>query len=154
MSPERRGLITKVGVELGAVLASARAVTNDAAAAFVEDCPALRPAAFHVARWLHSFGAARPTEIAAALGMDKAALSRLVADLVGAGFVEKRPHPDDARSIAVTLTRSGTQSVARALKTKGAALIERLATFDDDELATLAGLLNRLRGGTVASVPR
>jgi DNA-binding MarR family transcriptional regulator len=137
-------LIAEVSAELGALLAGARAVTNYAAAAFVEDRPGLRPSAFHVARWLHSFGAARPTEIALALGMDKASVSRLIADLVSAGLVEKRPHPEDARSLAVALTPAGKRRLGRALKSKGAELTRRLDAFEDDELATLAGLLHRL----------
>jgi DNA-binding MarR family transcriptional regulator len=51
--------------------------------------------------------------------MDKAALSRLVADLVSEPLVEKRPHRDDARSIAVGLTHLGTRTVVRALESKG-----------------------------------
>ena len=145
MSRERRRLVAEVGVELGALLASARTVTNEAAAAFVEDRPGLRPATFHVARWLHSFGSARPSEIAVALDMDKAALSRLVADLASAGLVEKRPHQGDARSVEVALTRLGVGRVTRALENKGAALTQRLKVFDDDELTTLARLLHRLR---------
>jgi DNA-binding MarR family transcriptional regulator len=93
MSRQRQRLIADVGVELGALLASARAVTNEAAAVFVEGRE-IRPATFHIARWLHSVGPARPTEIALALGMDKAAVSRLVADLLREGLVEKRRHRD------------------------------------------------------------
>jgi DNA-binding MarR family transcriptional regulator len=141
---KRERLIADVGAELGALLASARAVTNEAAAVFVEG-RAIRPATFHIARWLHSVGPARPTEIALALDMDKAAVSRLVADLVREGLVEKRRHLD-ARSVAVALTRPGMRRVTRALESKGTALTKRLAAFADDELATLAGLLQRLRG--------
>ena len=95
MSRPRPRLIADVAAELGALLASARAVTGEAAAVFVEGRRTLRPATFHVARWLHSAGPARPTEIALALGMDKAALSRLVADLVSEGLAEKRPHREE-----------------------------------------------------------
>ena len=144
MRRARERLVTQVGAEIGALLAGARAVTNEAAAAFVEGRPELQPAAFHVARWLHSFGPARSTEIGRGLGMDKAAVSRLVAELVASGIAEKRAHPDDARSLAVTLTRGGEKRLARALAAKGAELVRRLAAFEDGELATLAVLLHRL----------
>jgi DNA-binding MarR family transcriptional regulator len=140
----REQLVTQVGAEIGALFAGARAVTNRAAAAFAQDQPGLRPAAFHVARWLHSFGPARSTEIARSLGMDKAAVSRLVAELVSAGIAEKRDHPDDARSLAVALTRVGEKRLTRVLAAKGAELAHRLEAFEDGELTTLALLLHRL----------
>jgi DNA-binding MarR family transcriptional regulator len=147
MSRERTRLVTQVGAEIGALVAGARAVTNEAATAFVEGRAKLQPAAFHIARWLHSFGPARSTEIASRLGMDKAAVSRLVAELVSAGVVEKRDDPDDARSLALALTHVGEKRLARALATKGAALTHRLAVFEDDELATFVALLRRLNEG-------
>lgn len=144
MSRARQQLVARVGAELGELLAGARAVTNRAAMAFVVDVPGLRPAAFHVARALRSSGPARPTELAAALDMDKGALSRLLSDLESAGLVTKGPHPDDGRAIAVALTHEGEQRVARALTDKGTELTHRLACFDDGELVALAGLLRRL----------
>ncbi|RKG65605.1 MarR family transcriptional regulator [Corallococcus exercitus] len=112
--------------------------------AFAMDLPGLRPAAFHVARHLSSNGPARPTELAAALDVDKGALSRLISDLEHAGLVTKGPHPDDGRAIAVALTHAGERRVARVLADKGAELTQRLTRFDDGELVTLAGLLRRL----------
>ena len=147
MTRARERLVAQVGAEIGALLAGARAVTNEAAAAFVEGRSELRPAAFHVARWLHSFGPARSTEIGHRLGMDKATVSRLVAELVRAGLAEKRADPDDARSLAVALTRAGEKRLAHALEAKGAELVHRLALFEDSQLAALAALLHRLNDG-------
>ena len=144
MNGKRERLVAQVGGEIGVLLAGARAVTNEAALAFVEGQPALRPAAFHVARWLHSFGAARSTEVAVGLGMDKAALSRILADLEAVGFVVKRPHPVDGRALAVALTGRGKDRLARVLTEKGVKLNDRLARFDNDELTALAALLHRL----------
>ncbi len=47
------------------------------------------------------------TDLAVHLGMTKQAASQLVEDLVRRGYVERRPHPDDARARLVVLTESG-----------------------------------------------
>jgi DNA-binding MarR family transcriptional regulator len=152
VSRARERLVAQVGAEISGLLAGARAVTNEAAMAFIADRPTLRPSAFHVARWLRSFGPARPTEIAVGLGLDKGALSRVLADLEGAGLVDKRPHPDDGRALAVALTRTGEKRLVRVLAEKGAELTHRLARFDEDELVELAALLHRLNTmGSIAA---
>jgi len=63
---------------------------------------------------------------------------------VSSGLVEKRPRPEDARSLAVTLTSLGNKRLSRALESKGAELTRRLDGFEEHELSTLAGLLHRL----------
>ncbi|MEU3681236.1 MarR family winged helix-turn-helix transcriptional regulator [Streptomyces sp. NPDC030592] len=47
------------------------------------------------------------TDLAVHLGMTKQAASQLVEDLVRRGYVERRPHSDDARARLVVLTESG-----------------------------------------------
>src|SRR6185437_2101684 len=50
---------------------------------------------------------ARPSELAARLGMSKQALNYLLGGLERAGYVERRPHPDDARAKRIALTPRG-----------------------------------------------
>jgi DNA-binding MarR family transcriptional regulator len=52
-------------------------------------------------------GGATVTELAAHLGMTKQAASQLVEELVTKGYVERRPHPDDARARLVVLSERG-----------------------------------------------
>ncbi|MFI6492663.1 MarR family winged helix-turn-helix transcriptional regulator [Streptomyces sp. NPDC050564] len=47
------------------------------------------------------------TDLAAHLGVTKQAASQLVEELVRKGFVERRPHPDDARARLIVLTERG-----------------------------------------------
>ncbi|MEU5319593.1 MarR family transcriptional regulator [Streptomyces sp. NPDC021056] len=47
------------------------------------------------------------TDLAVHLGVTKQAASQLVEDLVRKGYVERRPHPDDARARLVVLTERG-----------------------------------------------
>jgi DNA-binding MarR family transcriptional regulator len=46
-------------------------------------------------------------ELAEHLGVSKQAASQLVEELVRKGYVERRPHPDDARARLVVLTERG-----------------------------------------------
>ncbi len=52
-------------------------------------------------------GDATVTDLAAHLGMTKQAASQLVDEMVRKGYVERRPHPVDARARLVTLTEAG-----------------------------------------------
>src|SRR5262245_21086928 len=54
---------------------------------------------------------ARPSELAARLGVSKQALNYLLGELERLGYLERRPDPDDMRSKRVVLTRRGTTAV-------------------------------------------
>jgi DNA-binding MarR family transcriptional regulator len=54
---------------------------------------------------------ARPSELAARLGMSKQALNYLLGSLERAGYLERRPHPDDSRSRRIALTPHGVGAV-------------------------------------------
>ncbi|MFI2377638.1 MarR family winged helix-turn-helix transcriptional regulator [Streptomyces sp. NPDC018964] len=47
------------------------------------------------------------TDLAVHLGVTKQAASQLVDELVRKGYVERRPHPEDARARLVVLTEAG-----------------------------------------------
>ncbi|MER7691186.1 MarR family transcriptional regulator [Streptomyces sp. NPDC097610] len=52
-------------------------------------------------------GGATVTDLAAHLGVTKQAASQLVDELVRKGYVERRPHPADARARLIVLTELG-----------------------------------------------
>lgn len=52
-------------------------------------------------------GGATVTDLAAHLGVTKQAASQLVDELVRKGYVERRPHPVDARARLIVLTELG-----------------------------------------------
>jgi DNA-binding MarR family transcriptional regulator len=54
---------------------------------------------------------ARPSELAARLGISKQALNYLLGELERLGYLERRPDPDDQRSKRVALTRRGTSAI-------------------------------------------
>jgi DNA-binding MarR family transcriptional regulator len=138
---QRAALVNEVGAELSRLLAAARAATTEAASRFHTDLP---PAAFHVARWLLAFGPARTNDIAGGVAMDRSATSRLIDALRTAGLVRVDTDPDDRRANSVRLTLAGRRHVTRALQWKGNVFHDRLAAWNEQELAELARLLAKL----------
>ena len=57
---------------------------------------------------------ARPSEIAAQLGVSRAAATTFIQRLEAKALVETTPDPDDDRGVRVTLTRRGLEVVLRA----------------------------------------
>lgn len=83
-------------------------------------------------------------EIAEATEMDKVAVSRAVARLVGAGRVAGRADPEDARRQLLVLTRSGESVHARIAPIALASEERLLSALDARERAQLAALIDRL----------
>jgi DNA-binding MarR family transcriptional regulator len=67
---------------------------------------------WRVVAHLSQSGPVSVREIAARAAMDKSKTSRAAARLEAAGYVTKRPHPEDKRLIALDLTGSGRAMVA------------------------------------------
>lgn len=79
--------------------------------------------------------------------MAQSSLSRMVERLEARGLVSRAPAPDDGRGTLVGLTVEG----ARVQKELGRAHVRSIEHYvapalDPDEMATLRGLLDRLRG--------
>ena len=54
---------------------------------------------------------ARPTDVAARVGMSKQALNYLLRELERLGYLVREPHPDDLRSKRIILTQRGIAAV-------------------------------------------
>ena len=54
---------------------------------------------------------ARPTDVAAQLGISKQALNYLLRELERLGYLEREPQPDDLRSKRIVLTERGVAAV-------------------------------------------
>ena len=55
---------------------------------------------------------ARPTDVAAQLGVSKQALNYLLRELERLGYLRREPHPDDLRSKRIVVTERGVAAVA------------------------------------------
>ena len=77
--------------------------------------------------------------------LTRSGITRLIQGLEREGLVERTDCPDDARGFLVALTPEGSNLVTRARATHLARVAELFSDrYDDDELAELARLLDRL----------
>ena len=141
--PTRLEFELALGERINALLSATRALSERSAAQFH---PSLQPAAFHIARWLYSFGAARPSVIAEAVGMDRSSTSTLIGSMRKIGLLDGEPDPEDRRSIIVSLSPSGRERVAAVLEDRGLEFSRRTEDWSTDDLGRLVELLDRLVG--------
>jgi DNA-binding MarR family transcriptional regulator len=91
-----------------------------------------------------------PTDLARALGLTTGGMTTVVDRLEHAGYVRRRPDPDDRRRI----TLEGTRLLARRETEIFGRLIEStvglIATYSDADLATISDFLRRSRETTAA----
>jgi DNA-binding MarR family transcriptional regulator len=137
----RRALELALGEQINALISATRALSEQSAASFHEG---LQPAAFHVARWLHAFGPARPSAVAEAVRMDRSSTSTLIGRMRSLGLVESTPDPRDRRGVVVGLTAEGHARVSATLEERGAQFFERIRTWSEDDLERLSTLLRQL----------
>ena len=92
-------------------------------------------------------GYLKRVELAEQLILTPSGITRLLDGLERAGYVEKGSCPTDARVNYAVLTAAGRAKLEEASSSHVAAVRELFeGRFDEDELATLAGLLGRLQG--------
>lgn len=82
------------------------------------------------------------SDVATAIGVDRPRASRLTAELVGAGLIERLPG-DDARTASVRLTTAGRRIVNQIRRTRAKAVARALADLTLPEQRQLARLLGR-----------
>jgi MarR family transcriptional regulator for hemolysin len=100
---------------------------------------------------LKSRQGANQRELAEAVGIQGATLSHHLHAMETAGLVSRRRDPANRRVHQVELTEAG-ESLFRRLATAARAHDERLrAGLGADEIATLAGLLDRLRANVAGT---
>jgi DNA-binding MarR family transcriptional regulator len=90
---------------------------------------------------------ARMSEVAQALRVDPSTATRSIARLESLGLVERRSDPADGRSVFAVATEAGANLLDRLHERAVDALDRLYGRFDDDELTTLAELLERLVAG-------
>ncbi|MBZ4320041.1 MarR family winged helix-turn-helix transcriptional regulator [Streptomyces huiliensis] len=85
----------------------------------------------------------RATDLAAHYLLDKSTVSRQVAGLERLGLVERRADPDDQRVQVLHLTDRGTEVLDQVAASRRTAFENRLAEWDETDLARFAGYLLR-----------
>ncbi|MDQ0602996.1 DNA-binding MarR family transcriptional regulator [Streptomyces canus] len=84
------------------------------------------------------------TDLAVHLGVTKQAASQLVEDLVRKGYVERRPHPDDARARLVVLTEQGWACTRAAEEAAAEAVRVWVELIGEGEVRALRDQLARI----------
>lgn len=96
---------------------------------------------------LAQHGETRLRELAHHLDCDLSVVSRQVAHLEQQGAVERRANPDDRRSSLVSITPQGRALFDALVQVHTDLMDEATADWTPEELATLTGLLERLKDG-------
>ncbi|WP_328870311.1 MarR family winged helix-turn-helix transcriptional regulator [Streptomyces sp. NBC_00287] len=89
-------------------------------------------------------GGATVTELAGHLGVTKQAASQLVDELVRKGYVERRPHPRDARARLLVLTEHGWANTRAAEEAAADVVREWSAVLGEAEVRALGRQLLRI----------
>lgn len=83
-------------------------------------------------------GPATPGELAERERVRPSSMTRTVQQLVGAGLVERRPHPQDGRQVLVAATGKGREHILATRRRRDEWLQRRLAALTSQERATLS----------------
>ena len=93
---------------------------------------------------LHSDGPLSQQALASRLRLQKSTVSRLVDELGRDGTVERRPNPDDRRSVLIALTPVGRRKAERLREAQTELFARLLADTSTDDRRQLVDLLDRL----------
>jgi DNA-binding MarR family transcriptional regulator len=99
---------------------------------------------FWLLRTLAASGPLRVTDLAVCASLDASTVSRHVAQLHGAGLIERTPDPVDGRAQRVKLSAAGMARIDAALRSRRALLEQCLESWNPHDLGELDRLLTRL----------
>ncbi|WP_068613519.1 MarR family winged helix-turn-helix transcriptional regulator [Paenibacillus tuaregi] len=139
----RGDLELELGEQLNALISALHALNVRAAANFDSS---LQPAAFHIVRWLYSYGPTNAAALAESTAMDRSSVSRLVKQLQSLGYVNREASPNDGRGIVISLTELGQQKITDALKEKESVFYERISEWKNAELYDFIQMLKQFNG--------
>jgi DNA-binding MarR family transcriptional regulator len=114
----------------------------------------LTAAGLSVLGLLARHGALAPSTIAAHEGVRQQTLTRLLADLEGAGLVRREADPGDARRSLLSLTREGARRLSAQVRQREASLEQAIAALpaaDRRRLLDACELLEELASRLAAS---
>lgn len=94
---------------------------------------------------LDELGPLRVSELAASTHVSQPTATSLLQRLGERGWVERRPDPDDARAVRVSISDSGRAALEHNRKVAATAMAHRLERLDDASRGALAAGLDALR---------
>jgi DNA-binding MarR family transcriptional regulator len=105
----------------------------------------LKPGHAHVLMRLAEQGATGQQALVETVGVDPSVLVALLNDLESAGLAGRRRDPADRRRHIVEISPPGTRLVNEVYASMAAVDAELFADLDPSEIATLQGLLGRIK---------
>jgi DNA-binding MarR family transcriptional regulator len=85
-----------------------------------------------------------PSQMSEQLMVTSGGLSLMLDRLERAGLVRRRPHPEDRRSVLVSLTDEGVRTINEAMTAHAAVELDVVSGLSPREVTQLAGLLAKL----------
>jgi DNA-binding MarR family transcriptional regulator len=113
----------------------------------------LTPALFAVLNYLAAHEGSTQRAIGSAMGIDPSTMVSLVDVLQRDGMANRRPHPNDRRAYAVTITAKGRRALERARKLAYEAEDEVLGGLSMPEREELLTLMRRALEAAPAQPP-
>ena len=98
---------------------------------------------FWLLKTLATSGPLRATDLAVCANLDPSTVSRHIAQLQGAGLIERAPDPVDGRAQRVKLSDAGTARIQAALRSRRDLLEKCLESWEPRDLEKLDLLLTR-----------
>ena len=94
-------------------------------------------------RLLFQKGIATPSELARHTGLTSGATTAMLDRLEKAGFIERRPNPDDRRGTLITPAKSSAEKAASWFESARKAQAELISSYSDSELEIIADAFER-----------
>jgi DNA-binding MarR family transcriptional regulator len=88
-------------------------------------------------------GGLTPTQLLESVVLSSGGMTARLDALADAGYVARKPSPEDRRRVVIELTTKGRRLIDSATRTRFAEAKESLPALSATELATLTGLLRR-----------
>ena len=140
MTSQRRETLLALETE---IVSLGRRLRQKMQAVANELSPGLGINAYAVLGSLAVRGNARQTDLAEVVGIDKAGMSRLVAELLALDLVQRESDPSDGRVQLLSLSPTGRARIEEIRSRREQFYSERLSEWSDDELDQLVDVLGR-----------
>jgi DNA-binding MarR family transcriptional regulator len=88
-------------------------------------------------------GGLTPTQLLESVMLSSGGMTARLDALAQAGYIARKPNPDDRRMVVIELTSKGRRTIDHATKTRFAEAKDSLPPLNDVEMAALTGLLRR-----------
>lgn len=109
----------------------------------VSERQGLNPTDMECLRFLFLQGVSRPSELARHTGLTSGATTAMLDRLEKAGFIERRPNPDDRRGTWIVPSPAGAERAASWFESARQAQDELISSYSENELEIIVNIFER-----------